>query len=328
MTTFRPSSTHRDGFTLVELLVVIAIIEILLGLSLPAIQHVREAGRRVECQSNLRQIAFGLQHFHDEFGHFPPAHKQHPTNIMQNYNQPWPYGDESYYFAWSARIIPFLERNNLWDQADLNAWAFANPPKGLGGVSGDYINAKRIAMYECPSFPGNTAPYSVKHPVEGLLTFAHTDYLGVNGTDQFSYDGILHVNSRVRMTDVKDGTSNTFLIGARPRPHDRYFGWWFADAGVYPWFGAAGAVLGTEERIAVSGESTPDGPTSYFQPGHFRYESDGFDYEKHAWHFWSAHSGGAFFAFADGHVKFVNYSTGRSAFRRLGTYRGGEATDG
>jgi len=113
-----------------------------------------------------------------------------------------------------------------------------------------------------------------------------------------------------------------------PWVNDDYIGWWFAGSGYYPWFGAADVVLGTEERIAVNGESTPTGPQPFYQPGTFQYEDDGYGGDGDAWHFWSAHPGGALFLFADGHVQFIGYSVDRDLFRGLGTYRGGEAING
>ena len=318
-------STHpspRTAFTLVELLVVIAIIGLLLALLLPAVQAAREAARRTQCTNNLKQIGLGLHGWHDAVGHFPPAHLQDPLQIPNNYNQPAPYDDE-WYFSWLARILSYIEQNNLYACIRFDEWAWPNPSQGL--PDGGYINDRDIPLYVCPSNPYKEKTTFDLPPV---VSFAQTHYLGVNGTDQFRYDGILHINSRVRMTDVKDGTSQTLIVGERPWVQDGYAGWWFAGSGWYPWFGAADVVLGTEERIAVNGESTPTGPQSYYQPGTFQYEDDGYGWDKHGWHFWSAHPGGALFLFADGHVQFIAYSVDRDVFRSSGTYRGGEVIYG
>jgi prepilin-type processing-associated H-X9-DG protein len=247
---------------------------------------------------------------------------QDPLQIANNYNQPAPYGRE-YYFSWLARILPYIEQNNLHSDVRYDEWPWPNPSQGLPG--GGYINEVDIPLYLCPSNPYKEKTVFDLPPV---VAFAQTHYLGVSGTDQFHYDGILHINSRVRLTDIKDGTSQTLLVGERPPVYDGYTGWWFAGSGWYPWFGAADVVLGTEERIAVGGESTPSGPQSFYQPGSFQLEDDGYGWDKHAWHFWSAHPGGAFFLFADGHVQFIAYDVDRDLLTSLGTCHSGEVIRG
>ena len=104
------STRDSNAFTLVELMVVIAIIGILIGMSLPAVQQVREAARRTDCLNNLRQIGLATHMFHDSQGAFPPARLAvSPGASLQGE------GPES----WFVRILPFVEQANLYELWDL-----------------------------------------------------------------------------------------------------------------------------------------------------------------------------------------------------------------
>src|SRR6476661_11117934 len=115
-----PQRGSRPGFTLIELLVVIAIIGILVALLLPAVQFAREASRRAQCQSNLKQVALSAQIFHDTMRKLPPGFLgaldsdpnkdfQSPDTLNAQWNGLFPY------------LLPFMEQELLRNRmTDLN----------------------------------------------------------------------------------------------------------------------------------------------------------------------------------------------------------------
>ena len=319
-----PSRRQRPAFTLIELLVVIAIIATLMALLLPAVQKVRAAADGMWCKSNLRQIGIALHQHHNDRGKFPSAHNQGFWNIAPDYfGQPAP-EDNMFYFSWLVRILPYVDQGNITKNISDNApyaWAWEYP-LGDGTTLAEHV----IGLYQCPAVGG---PKVKSYPSEffpGVETkVSLTNYLGVNGRNQFTYDGILYVNSRVRIADVHDGTSNTLLVGERPPGFDGWYGWALVGAGSWPWFGAGDHVLGSNDIIAdADWRCQPNGPQSYFQPGSLNDPTG-----KHTFHFWSLHPNGSNFLFVDGSVHFLHYSISgpdlnNDVLRKLATRNGGE----
>jgi prepilin-type N-terminal cleavage/methylation domain-containing protein len=105
-------AAHRRAFTLVELLVVIAVIALLIGLLLPAVQKVREAVMRAQCQSNLKQVVLAVHHFHDVNKTMPPYFGIFPT-VPGCGQYPW-CNRKAVYGGWFAHLLPFVEQDNVY----------------------------------------------------------------------------------------------------------------------------------------------------------------------------------------------------------------------
>lgn len=272
---------RRRAFSLVELLVVLAIIAVLIALLIPAVQAIRAAALRTECANNLKQIGLAAHQYHDIFKTFPAG-----IRVKQ-------FKDPNVMASWLTQLLPYLEQEGLWRTTQdaykqvLNP--YQNPPHvGL---------ATPIPLFYCPSEPrGLEARLAPK----SKYLVAFTCYLGVNGQDFNSRDGVLFPDSRIRLTDISDGSSNTLFAGERPPSANDQFGWWYAGAGQVS-TGSGDVLLGVrEQNVTIYGLGCKQGPYS-FEPGRIHNQCD-------MYHFWSPHAGGAQFLFADGTVHFLHYT--------------------
>jgi prepilin-type N-terminal cleavage/methylation domain-containing protein len=186
----------RAAFTLVELLVVIAIIAVLVGLLLPAVQKVREAANRAQCQNNLHQAGIATLNAANVYNNeLPPALGHYPKNNANSLVEPT--------HVW---LLPFIEQQNLFNQ--LSAYAASN-----GGNSSTFPSSTIIKTLQCPSDVTFKAA-STSYPQGSLSSYgANALVFGTvltnSQTGQVQY--MSPAGGSVVPTDIPDGTTNTIF---------------------------------------------------------------------------------------------------------------------
>jgi prepilin-type N-terminal cleavage/methylation domain-containing protein/prepilin-type processing-associated H-X9-DG protein len=318
------------GFTLVELLVVIAIIGILIALLLPAVQAAREAARRTQCVNNLKQQGLSMHLHHDRYQRFPSG----------GWGWRW-IGDpdrgsgKDQPGGWVYPLLPFMEQQALHDLG-----------KGLTGKAREDAFAQRIQtalpMHQCPTrraaraYAVNSGCPTCYVPVGSsrVTRLARTDYSANCGDPLQNWDldgpdtlaqgdamakagswpdvskaatGICYLRSEIRMGDVLDGTSNTYLIGEKYLNPDSY-----EDGSD----GADNESMYTGYNNDNHRTTHPSYAVSQDRPG-----------LANVYAFGSAHAGAMNMAFCDNSVRQVSYAVDKALHRWLGNREDGQPVD-
>ena len=217
-------SRNSQGFTLVELLVVIAIIGVLVALLLPAVQAAREAARRMQCTSQLKQYGLALHNYYSAKQEFPAGviHSVTPRNGGSSGN--------SYGPSFQAPLLSYMEQASMYDQM---VWEGESPGyvnEGPGSA-GDHNRE----IMQNTSLPYTWCPSSTMEPQPSPLYEYHSSYVGIAGAGSegpddpyqgenqqalntsgtigiHSGDGMLPANKPVSIADCSDGTSNTLMV--------------------------------------------------------------------------------------------------------------------
>jgi prepilin-type N-terminal cleavage/methylation domain-containing protein/prepilin-type processing-associated H-X9-DG protein len=304
------SRQARTAFTLIELLVVIAIIAVLVGLLLPAVQKVREASNRSTCSNNLKQIVLASHTFHDVYKYFP-------TNSQDEGGWNWSYQMNAKSWSWLARLLPYLEQQNLLTQF--------NVEKNTLGQDQALLTIG-LKVFFCPSDNASSLNPSDNRANLGKLagspwiSAATSNYKGITGdcwcwgnyqnkctstcnglnmgNGMFaSRDDI--ARNKVDLTGVPDGTSNTFFVGEDIPQLNAHCTWPYANGS-----------LGT--CAIPPNQNKPNGGSDIYLGWPDLYS------------FRSRHPQGLQFGFADGSVHFVRDSIALPVYRAFATRNGGE----
>ncbi len=298
--------SRRSGFTLIELLVVIAIIGVLVALLLPAVQQAREAARRAQCKNNLKQIGLALHNYHDSFNTFPSGWVGVTSGVQSIYG--------SNGWGWASRILPQMDQSPLYNTLNFNL-SVADPTHLTQRTT-------KLPIFRCPSDIGLDQWTITDESGTALSALATANYVGVFGVSdidecvdgtaanwpyptaypQCGGEGTFFHNSKIRLSDMTDGTSNTFVVGEHKSVPSFNPPWYSTWAGVIP--DGDDAIV----RILGTTDHTPNHPSNHID-----------DFSSH-------HVGGAHFVFGDGSVKFIMTNVDLNHYQSMATRSKGDIT--
>ena len=306
-------SVRRRGFTLIELLVVIAIIAILIGLLVPAVQKVREAANRVQCENNAKQLALGCASFYDSFGYLPQGGGD-PNNPTENPAK------RPFYFSWTFHIYPYIEQADLYKLVPQDAFVDVTAIPG-GPAALTTLDTTVVPTFYCPT----------RRAARLYHNDAVCDYAGNTGSTTTNSkgvsDGTIVLNNsptyqKITYKMILDGTSNTLLLG------ERRINLADIESGADSYDNEPAVRPGNDcdvlRRSQVSGSTwlTPqldeNTPTTV---------ANGIFGSAGICQYGSSHSGGITAALCDGSVRRVGYAANAIAFKNLCVRNDGQTFD-
>lgn len=342
---FRP----RIGFTLVELLVVIGIIVILVAILMPAVRTSPEAARRMQCGNNLKQLALGLQNYHDMFGSLPYGARNRTLG-------PDDEGPVSWGSSWIVATLSFCEQKPLFDK--LVAADVEQASDYVGAAARGAAHNARIKYLLCPSsplpemetlgglqlvIPSYAGIMGAKEHVPAANPVIDPQFRIVNGPHGgwAAGNGMLPANELLTFNDCKDGTANTLLVGEVSAWYYDDAGKKFnpalaiSDAGDGPHASAAGWLAGTDldSRIARDSPAVPANRVCNLvtlehavgtnnrggkNDQHPNWGTQGIGRAGLNNPLLAAHPAGAMVAYLDGHVQMLTKQTDPFIIKRLG----------
>lgn len=278
---------RRRAFTLIELLVVIAIIAILIALLLPAVQKVREAAQRTQCQNNLHQLTTALHNYAGVRRVLPPAYE------APGFNPGW---------GWGSIVLPYVEQTPLFQGMGVDKSKFGG---GANPAMPTTLSQSTLALFRCPTDTGPPLnPQRLNHGMSNYRVVAGPITYPYFYADQ-DMGGVMWQNSKIPIHQISDGTSNTLAIGECK--YDEKTG---KRAAIWP--GMTGLRDGSIWISDVmwwvdQATATINGPAPQA--------------------FSSRHTNGAYFGFCDGSVRFFRQGGNPNAVRWLAGRQDGVIVD-
>ena len=317
-----PLSARRrksSAFTLVELLVVIAIIGILIALLLPAVQAAREAARRIQCTNNLKQLALGCL-IHESTHNFLPSSGWH----YQCTGDPDRGVGKTQPGSWTFSILPYTEQQAIFDigaglsfnekkiifieREETVMPAFTCPSRRNVGLNPNtYVDWWPMFNMNKPSKLGRS-DYAI-NAGDGIwadalipfpMSYEHGDRAGAKWLSE-NLNGVSFQRSELRISEITDGVSNTYLVGEKYMCSDDY------ETGADPGDNE-GLLAGFGNQTARVTGLLP----SQDQRGYFNYNAFG-----------SAHPSGFCMSLCDGSVRHVNFDISSDVHANLGNREDG-----
>jgi prepilin-type N-terminal cleavage/methylation domain-containing protein/prepilin-type processing-associated H-X9-DG protein len=338
----RKAESNR-GFTLIELLVAIAIISVLIAVLLPAVQSAREAARRAQCTSNLKQIGLAIANYESSVGCIVSGYISvtgpMPALGVSGYNPDPQTGDNGPGWGWLALVLPQIEQAPLYNAINVNL------PTWVADNSTAVVT--QLNIFNCPSANNPTPTCSMVDANGNLLPvfnqyFARSDYVynvGWNDSGMpitVNYDntltgcnGPIYRNSHITYAGVTDGLSNTVIAGERT-PYLSDATW----VGIIPGYrhfafnafaslGTGG--LGVNYDYANAILAAHSGPSLYEDPVVIHPPNSPLG---HTDEMYALHPGGANVLLGDGSVRFINQSINLLTWAALSSRSNGEVIDG
>lgn len=314
------SLRSRPAFTLIELLVVIAIIAVLIALLVPAVQKVREASARAQCENNMKQIVIGAHSYHDQ-------NKSFPANTQDEGGWNWAYQQNARSYSWLSRILPYIEQGALFDSMQISS-----DPNSTKTFLQNQANLQMgLSVFFCPSDNSLSLNPDSKRANLGSVSgapstsAATSNYKGFSGdcwcwgtyTNKCNYDGRCNglnygngafyrdnvaTVTPTRLTQFTDGTSTSFFIGEDIPEIDAHCTWPYANGSI-----GTGAI---PPNVMAKAGGVPFDPYN--------------DWPE-IYSFRSRHPNGLNVGFADGSVRFIDEGIPLPLYRALATIGGGES---